>query len=78
MQPRMEVKLFAPVPQAAALCRRNPTACHLALVERTARPPLCVGVEEQRAHTYANRCSGIGPRVLGPVVTEHRACLCED
>lgn len=41
-------------------------------------PAFCVGVEEQRVHTYANYCSGIGLCALGPVVTEYRECLYED
>lgn len=39
IQPCMEVKLFAPVPQAMTEARRNPTAYHLALV---ATRPACL------------------------------------
>lgn len=35
-------------------------------------PAFCVGVEEQRVHTYANRASRICLQALDPAVREHR------
>lgn len=68
----MEVKLFAPVPEARL------GEIPLLTTWPSWLPAFCVGVEKKRVHTYANHCSRMGLQAVGLVVAEHREYLHED